>query len=276
MKVLVTGVTGQVGSALLSLFENAVGADRANMDLASKERVVRMVREVKPDVILNPAAFTSVDRAESDAAAAHAVNAEAPGVLAEEAKRLGALLVQYSTDYVFDGALRRPYVESDATNPLSIYGRTKLEGEERVRASGCRHLVLRTSWVYGGPGAFPMLILERGRKGEKLRVVADQTGVPTWARDVAVLTRKLIEKSMEGLWHASAAGEVTRHAYAVEVLRLNDVRAEVQPIATAEFPSPAQRPAYSALDSRALARQSGVPAIGDWRERLAAFMKARA
>jgi dTDP-4-dehydrorhamnose reductase len=276
MKLLVTGVTGQVGSALLPVLQafDSVPADRKRLDLSNRDSIVRAVRDVRPDVIVNPAAFTSVDRAETEPDAARAVNADAPGILADEAKRLGALLVHYSTDYVFDGALRRPYVESDATVPLSTYGKTKLEGEARVRASGCRHLILRTSWVYGGRSNFPMLILEKARRNEKLRVVADQTGVPTWAHDIAVLTRKLVEKAVEGLWHASAAGEVTRHGYAVEVLRLNNLPLQVEPIATSEFPSPAQRPAYSALDSRGLARASGIAAIGPWRDRLEAYMSS--
>jgi dTDP-4-dehydrorhamnose reductase len=201
---------------------------------------------------------------------------EAPGLLAEEAKRIGALLVQYSTDYVFDGTLRRPYVESDAPNPLSTYGSTKLDGEARVRASGCRHLILRTSWVYGGPAAFPMRVLQKARRGEKLRVVMDQTGVPTWAEDLARLTGELLGGAVEGTWHASAAGEVSRYAYALEVLRLGGVAGEIEPIPTSEFPSPARRPAYSALASGALERASGVRAIGAWRERLAAWMEAAA
>lgn len=279
MKVLVTGVRGQVGAALLRVFEGEhelIAADRARLDLARPDAIVRAVRAARPDVILNPAAFTSVDRAESEPELAHAVNAVAPGVLAEEARALGALLVHYSTDYVFDGMLRRPYVETDETKPLSAYGRTKLEGEARVRASGCRHAILRTSWVYGGPASFPMLMLEKARRGEKLRVVNDQTGVPTWAQDLARLTREVVARDATGLWHASAAGEVTRYDYAVEWLRLNGVAADVEPIPTSAFPSPAMRPAYSALDSRALERATGIPAIGPWRERLAEYAKGLA
>lgn len=276
MKVLVTGVTGQLGGALLRALHGfeVVPADRARLDLSDPDSIGRTVRAVRPAAILNPAAFTSVDRAEAEPEAAHAANAVGPQVLAEEAKRLDALLVHYSTDYVFDGRLRRPYVEDDATGPLSAYGRSKLEGEERVRASGCRHVILRTSWVYGGPGNFPMLILAKARRKERLRVVADQTGVPTWADDVARLTRRVLECGTvpEGTWHASAAGEVTRHAYAVEILRIAGVEHDVEPIATSEFPTPARRPAYSALDSRALPRRAGIPAIGPWRERLAAFL----
>ncbi len=278
MKVLVTGTTGQVGGALLPVLGafDVVAADRARMDLSSADSIVRVVRDVRPQVILNPAAYTSVDRAEAESALARMVNTDAPAILAEEAKRLGALLVHYSTDYVFDGALRRPYVESDPTQPLSTYGRTKLDGEERVRASGCRHAILRTSWVYGGAASFPALILGKAKRKENLKVVADQTGVPTWAADVAGLTKAVIDKDVTGLWHASAAGEVTRHAYAMDILRLANVQTEVQAIRTEEFPSPARRPAYSVLDSRKLERETSIPAIGDWRERLEAFMKAAA
>lgn len=274
MKVLVTGVTGQVGSALLGVLRQGfevVAAPRDRLDLSDRDSIIAAIRAVGPDVILNPAGFTSVDGAETHSAQALAVNATGPGILAEESKRLGALLVHYSTDYVFDGGLRRPYVESDRTNPLSAYGRSKLEGETRVRSSGCRHAILRVSWVYGGVKSFPKVILDKAKRNERLRVVTDQTGVPTWAHDIALLTRAVIEKGVTGLWHAGAAGEVTRHAYAVEWLRLNGISAEVEPIATSEFPSPARRPPYSALDSRALERASGIPAIVDWRERLAAY-----
>lgn len=280
MRMLVTGVTGQVGGALvraLAPLGEVIAAPRSRLDLADPDSIAAAVRAAKPDVILNPAAYTAVDRAEAEPQAAEAVNAAGPGILAAEAKKTGALLVHYSTDYVFDGALRRPYVESDATNPLSVYARTKLEGEARVRASGCRHAVLRTSWVYGGTRNFPTLMLDKARKGETLRVVDDQTGVPTWAADLAILTAALLRRSVpEGLWHASAAGEVTRHAYAVEVLRLKGVQARVEPIATSDFPSPARRPRYSALDSRALERATAVQAIGHWRDRLEVFLKEAA
>ncbi|HYD57326.1 MAG TPA: dTDP-4-dehydrorhamnose reductase [Burkholderiales bacterium] len=273
-KTLVTGVTGQVGAALLRVLDGheVLAADRTALDLADPDSIVAALRSARPEVVLNPAAFTSVDGAEEQPQLAHAINAEAPGILAQEARRLGALLVHYSTDYVFDGSLRRPYVESDVAHPLSVYGKSKLEGEARVRASGCRHAILRTSWVYGGRTNFPMLIVEKAKKNEALRVVADQTGVPTWAADLARLTREVIRKDALGTWHASAGGEVTRYAYAVEVLRLAGIAASVEPIATSQFPSPAQRPAYSALDSSALERETGIPAIGPWRERLAAYL----
>jgi dTDP-4-dehydrorhamnose reductase len=273
MKVLVTGVTGQVGAALMRTMEGRIiGADRELLDLANPASIAAAIRATRPEVIVNPAAFTSVDRAEGEPQLAHAINAEAPGIIAEEAKRLDALLVHYSTDYVFDGRLRRPYIETDATHPLSVYGKTKLEGEARVRASGCRHAILRTSWVYGGPTNFPMRILEIAKKKEALRVVSDQTGVPTWAADVAMLTKEVIRRQVTGTWHASAAGAVTRYEYAMEVLRLAGMETSVEPIAISEFPSPAQRPAYSALDSSALQRETGIRAIGPWRERLVAYM----
>jgi len=279
LKALVTGVTGQVGRALLRSLEGrfeVIPADRRLLDLASKDAIVAAVRGVAPRVILNPAAFTSVDVAEQQPELAFKVNAEAPGILAEEAKRIGALLVHYSTDYVFDGALRRPYIETDPTGPLSTYARSKLEGERRVRESGCAHMVLRTSWVYGGEKTFAAAILDKARRNEKLRVVSDQTGAPTWAADVADLTAALLSgrHRPEGVWHAAAAGEVTRYDYAVRLLQLAGLDAIIEPIATSDFPSSARRPPYSALDSRALRRASGVPAIGGWDERLKRYLES--
>ena len=281
MKILLIGRNGQVGFELersLSSLGTVDARDRESLDIYYPDVIRAVVRNSKPDVIVNAAAYNAVDKAESEPEHARAVNAEAPGVMAEEARRSGALLVHYSTDYVFDGVLQRPYAETDAPNPLSAYGRSKLEGEERVRASGCRHVILRTSWVYSRSRAnFVTAMLAKAKEREKLRVVADQTGVPTWAADVAALTRAILVRRdvPEGTWHASASGEVTRHAFAVEALRLAGSSAEVTPIATAEFPAAALRPAYSVLDSRALPTASGIEAIGFWRDRLRTFFGVR-
>src|SRR6185436_15280430 len=180
-------------------------------------------------------AYTAVDRAETEAHEASVVNARAPALLAAEARALGALLVHYSTDYVFDGAKGTPYVESDATRPLQAYGRSKLEGEAAIRASGCRHLILRTSWVYADRGRnFVLAILARARATGELRVVSDQRGTPTWAGDVALLTAALLRlrEPPEGLYHAAAAGETTWFEFAREVLRLAGIAARVQAIST--------------------------------------------
>lgn len=278
MRILLTGCAGQLGRELQRVLPAGLAAtDRSTLDLADLAQVRSVVREIKPEVLLNAAAYTAVDRAETEPATAMRVNGEAPGVLAEEAKRLGALLVHYSTDYVFDGGKRVPYVESDAANPLSAYAKSKLAGEQAVRATGCRHLILRSGWLYSEHGAnFPFTILRKARELPRLRVVADQRGAPTWARDLAQMTASLLTAPPEGTYHAAAAGEATWHQYAVEVLRLASIATPVDPIATADYPAAARRPPYSVLDSGLLARTAGVPRIGDWRECLAAFMAVRA
>ena len=178
MKLLLTGRNGQVGSELEKVLQPAVATDRAALDLADAAAIRRLVREHQPDVLINAGAYTAVDKAEDEPDLAMAVNGQAPGVLAEEARRLGALMVHYSTDYIFDGTKRSPYVEDDAPNPLGVYGRTKLEGEARIRASGCRHLIVRTAWVYGRGGNFVRAILRQAERGAALRVVDDQIAAP--------------------------------------------------------------------------------------------------
>ena len=192
MRILLTGRTGQVGWELerrLLPLGQLVAFDRVSLDLASPDQIVARVREVRPDLIVNAAAYTAVDRAETEPRLAAQVNATAPRILAEEASRLGAALIHYSTDYVFDGTKSTPYIESDSPNPLNAYGKSKLEGERSIQASGCRHLILRTSWVYGLRGTnFLVTILRLARERPELRVVDDQIGAPTWCRDVAGAT----------------------------------------------------------------------------------------
>src|SRR5258706_4742818 len=209
VRILLTGRGGQVGwelERLLSALGEVVATDRAALDLAGAE-ISEVVSRVKPTLIVNAAAYTAVDKAETETDAAMRVNGIAPGILAEEAKRLGALLVHYSTDYVFDGEKQAPYVEDDAPNPLGAYGASKLEGERRIRASGCRHLIVRTSWVYGARGRNFFLTMRNAR--QPLRVVDDQRGVPTSSRFLAEHTVSLIDKNVEGLLHLVPSGATT-------------------------------------------------------------------
>jgi dTDP-4-dehydrorhamnose reductase len=255
------------------------------------------VREAKPQLILNAAAYTAVDKAEQEEAAATAVNATAPGILAEEAKRCGALLVHYSTDYVFDGTQDRPYLEDDPTAPLGVYGRTKLDGERAIAASGCDHLILRTSWVYAPHGRnFMLTMLRLAQSQRELRVVADQRGAPTSAQDLAHGTLQVLDgggKALEaaglqrvraagGVYHASAAGETSWHGFAQQIFsdwawrqHGGFVAPRVHAIATSEYPTPARRPAYSVLSNEKLQRTFGVR-LPAWRAGLSDALDALA
>ena len=266
-RLLLFGASGQVGGEVMRLMKDAwdirAPAEDA-VNFLKPDSLRAAVRDADPAVIVNAAAYTAVDRAESEPDIAHAVNAVAPGILAQEAARRGALLVHYSTDYVFDGNLRRPYKETDAPRPLSAYGRSKLEGERLVVAAGGRHVILRTSWVYGPGGAnFLLTMLRRFREADSVRVVNDQRGAPTSSTYVAEATKKVIEASPDrsggGLYHVTAAGETTWHGFAIAILK-KCARArckEVVPIRTSEYPTPARRPAWSVLDSSRFARRFG-------------------
>jgi dTDP-4-dehydrorhamnose reductase len=278
VKVLLLGRNGQVGWELERMLRGrseVTALDRAQCDLRNPDSLSAAVRAARPEVIVNAAAYTAVDRAEAEAHEATVVNARAPALLAAEARSAGAYLVHYSTDYVFDGRKVAPYVETDATNPLQVYGRTKLEGEAAIAASGCRHAILRTSWVYAGRGRnFVLAILNRARSGAPLRVVSDQRGTPTWAQDIAALTVCLLElrERPEGIYHAASQGETTWYDFAVELLGLAGERSLVQPISTTDYASPTPRPLYTVLDSSRLAAQTGLQPIGPWRERLKVVM----
>jgi dTDP-4-dehydrorhamnose reductase len=255
LRILLTGRNGQVGwelqKALAPLGElTALG--RAELDLTHPERIREVVREAKPEIIVNAAAYTAVDKAESERDAAFAVNAEAPGVLAEEAKRSGALLVHYSTDYVFDGRKQSPYSEDDPPNPLSVYGRTKLDGERAIQASGCRNLILRAAWVYGPRGKnFFLTIARKATAGDALRVVDDQTGTPTTSSFVAAATASMLtcRNGPEGLYHLAPRGTTTWCGFARAIVERIGARVPVTPICTVDYPAAAERPPYSVLDS---------------------------
>lgn len=285
-KFLVTGSNGQVGFELrrsLAPLGEVLALDRAACDLTQPDTLRQLVREYRPDVIVNPAAYTAVDKAESDADTAFAVNGTAVGVLAEEARALGSLLVHYSTDYVFDGTKAAPYIETDAVNPQSVYGKSKLAGEQAVAASGATALVLRTCWVAGAHGGnFAKTMLKLGRERESLRVIADQFGAPTTAALIAEVTAQIIARSWlaadrsvfpGGTYHLAADGETTWHGYATELLRYavaHGVELKVDPqaivaIPTTEYPLPAPRPANSRLDTSKLRETFGIH-LPDWRQ----------
>lgn len=278
MNILLTGRNGQVGwelqRALLPLGRVAAFG-HAELDLTAAAAVRRRLDAVQPDVIVNAAAYTAVDKAEGEAHLAHAINAAAPALLAQEAKQRGALLIHYSTDYVFDGAKAAPYVETDPPHPLGAYGRGKLAGEEGIRAAACDHLIFRTSWVYSSRGSnFLRTILRLAAEREELRVVADQIGAPTWARLIAEATAHALKQSMQerksatfksGLFHLTAAGETSWHGFACAIVEgCGGLRVKtVTPIATAEYPLPAARPANSRLDTAAFRARFGL-ALPDW------------
>jgi dTDP-4-dehydrorhamnose reductase len=268
LRILLTGRNGQVGWELeraLPALGEVIATDRATLNLEDPDALRRVVRELKPGLIVNAAAYTAVDKAEAERELALKINAVAPGILADEAKRLGARLVHYSTDYVFDGTRRSPYAESDRPNPISHYATTKLGGERAIVASGCHHLVLRTSWVYGPRAAnFYQIILRKAEADEPMRMVDDQTSVPTMSRFVAENTVALLRRQASGLLHLVPSGAATRYDFACEVVRVTGSRSQVQPARTAEFPAPAARPVYSVLDNRRAAEILGS-ALPDWR-----------
>jgi dTDP-4-dehydrorhamnose reductase len=277
LKVLLTGHTGQVGWELqrcLASWVEVVAPGRSALDLGRPETVAGVVRSIGPDLIVNAAAYTAVDQAERESRACFTVNAESVGVLAQEAARLGALLVHYSTDYVFDGAKRSPYIEADSTGPINTYGRSKLAGEKQITGSGCRHLILRTGWVYAMRGRnFVLTMLSLARERPQLRVVNDQVGAPTWARDIASATLAALKRPrpLEGLYHVAADGWTTWFDFANRLLELAGVQTPVVPVATSDYPTAAARPAYSVLDSGRFESSTGFR-IGPWNERLAACL----
>ena len=302
IRALVTGCRGQVGSELLRALEGraeVLARDRASLDLGDPQAIRRVVRDERPQLIVNAGAYTAVDKAETEPEAAPAVNATAPGVLAEEAKRVGALLVHFSTDYVFDGTKAAPYVETDPTSPVSAYGRTKLEGEEAIRAAGCDHLILRTSWVYGAHGKnFLLTMLRLAATQAQIRVVDDQRGAPTSSRQIAegvvdlllgsARGRPVAESDLgrlrdaSGLYHFTASGVASWFEFAQAIFAERATQPgqaftapRVVAITTREYPTPARRPANSVLSNEKLVATFGAR-LPDWRAGLRETLSALA
>ncbi|MCX7897925.1 MAG: dTDP-4-dehydrorhamnose reductase [Rhodocyclaceae bacterium] len=280
MKILLTGANGQVGWELvrtLACLGEVVAFDRQGLDLAQPDGIRNTLRTIRPQVIVNAAAYTAVDAAEREKSLAFAINGDAPGILAEEARRLDALLIHYSTDYVFDGKKSAPYREEDPTHPLSVYGQSKQAGEAAIAASGCRHLIFRVSWVYGRRGRnFFLTILRLAREKEELKVVADQIGAPTWSRMIAEATALALARyhGQTGLYHLCASGETSWHGFAARIIERAHAQGllgkllPVRPITSAEYPAAAPRPANSRLDCTHL-RQDFALTLPDWETQLA-------
>jgi len=281
VKILLTGRNGQVGSALeraLAPLGELRACDRREFDLLDLNSIRSKMRSEKPAIVVNAAAYTAVDRAEQEKDLAFAVNSGGVGELAREAKAAGALLVHFSTDYVFDGGKPAPYLETDAPNPLNVYGLSKLEGERAVAASGCRHLIFRTSWVYAPRGRnFMHAILAAAKSKPELRVVDDQRGAPTSSLAIAgavarILADPGLPEKPGGLYHLSAAGETTWHGFAKAILEAKGIRTPLTAIGGDEYPTAAKRPKNSRLDNAKLAATFGV-ALAGWREGLAAVLR---
>lgn len=281
LKILICGHNGQVAQALQAQFKgradvHALGRDR--LDLARPEQLRTPLRELAPDLIINAAAHTAVDQAESEPELAFAINAQAPQVLAEEAAQLGVPLIHYSTDYVFDGRKPEPYTETDPPNPLSVYGRSKLAGEDAIRHAAGQHLILRTSWVYSNEGRNFLLTMQRLlQEKSHLRVVDDQIGAPTWAGTIADSTAHLIERWQAGrcgawgTYHLTAQGETSWFGFAQAIgehlIEQHKPCAVLEPIPSSAYPTPAPRPLNSRLDCKRLLQQWGV-SQPDWQSAL--------
>jgi len=300
-RVLLTGKNGQVGSELQRLLGNSSelrALDRQELDLSNSKDIRDAIRRFHPHIIINAAAYTAVDRAESEQAAARIVNADAPTVMAEEAKAIGAALIHYSTDYVFDGSKRSPYREDDPPCPISVYGESKLAGEQGIQNVGGAYLIFRTEWVYALRGKnFLCTIARLASQQEQLRIVADQRGAPTWSREIAIATAKIVSKewrrsngvspfaACSGIYHMTASGQASWYEFATAIVDearrippdsvwLKETTSgrplvvqRIVPIATADYPTPARRPSYSVLSNARLEKTFDVR-LPDWRLQL--------
>jgi len=293
-KILLTGVNGQVGHALLSKFSDyqVIALSRNELDLSNQNDIRRVMRETKPDLVVNPAAYTAVDKAEGESELAYAINAMAPRILAEEAARLDAALVHFSTDYVYDGNKASPYVESDAANPVGVYAKSKLAGEDAIRAVGLPHLILRTSWVYGAYGKnFLKTILRLAGERDSLRIVSDQFGAPTSSISIGDAVLELVGKwqplqeNQTGIYHLSNAGSTSWYGFACEIVneykrqentrewpKLKTKVENITAITTAEYPTPAARPSNSRLDNSKLKEMFDIK-LPDWEQGLQQVMQ---
>jgi dTDP-4-dehydrorhamnose reductase len=299
--ILLIGRTGQIGSELLHLLPRigeVVAPDRHELDLLDVNNIRRAVREIRPELIVNAAAYTAVDAAETQEADAYAINADAPAVISEEAKNIGAVIVHYSTDYVFDGSKKTPYEETDSVAPMNVYGKSKLAGERAIYAAGAPYLIFRTAWVYATRGRnFLLTILRLATEREELRIVHDQFGAPTWSREIAEATLKILNQfagqsslisQVSGIYHLTASGKTTWYDFATAILeeavqlspeapwfaeatrRRPIITKRVTPITTNEFPSPVSRPSYSVLSNSHLIQTFGIE-LPDWRMQLRAI-----
>jgi dTDP-4-dehydrorhamnose reductase len=300
-KILLTGRNGQVGSELLALLPNlgdVIAPGRSELNLLDTDNIRRVVRDVAPQLIVNAAAYTAVDAAEADESSAHAINAIAPGVLAEEARKIGAVIIHYSTDYVFDGRRTTPYEENDPTGPINVYGKTKLAGEQAIRGSGIPHLIFRTAWVYAKWGRnFMLTILRLATEKEELRIVCDQVGAPTSSREIASATAEMVSNltarshpaswfsGISGTYHMTAAGDTNWFEFANAIVQEAShipgdipwfaaatsgrplITRRIIPIATESYQTPASRPQYSVLSNALLTRTFGIK-LEDWRTQL--------
>jgi dTDP-4-dehydrorhamnose reductase len=282
-RILLTGADGQLGHELqqtLAPLGEVIALTRQELDLSQGEQIRQLVQQIRPSMIVNSAAYTAVDKAESEVELAQAVNGTAPKIMAEEAEKIGALLLQVSTDYVFDGQKNTPYLETDPTHPLSSYGKSKLAGEIGIQQVTDNYLILRTAWVYGvyGKGNFVKTMLRLGQDREELRVVADQVGSPSWAKDIAEAIAQLLQSETTGIYHFTNSGVVSWYDFAIAIFE--EARAlgfplkvqRVIPITTADYPTPATRPAYSVLSGKKI-----TDTLGDyppyWRDSLRKMLK---
>jgi dTDP-4-dehydrorhamnose reductase len=277
--ILLTGSSGQIGGELqplLSRFATVIAPDLNVLDFSKPDSLRRVIRDTRPNLVVNAAAYTAVDRAESEPELAREINAEAPAVMAEECKKIGAALITYSTDYVFDGTASEPYTEECATNPLSVYGRTKLQGDQAIQSAGGSYLIFRTSWIYGVTGKnFLLTMLRMAHDRTSIRIVDDQIGAPTWSRTVAEVTARIISKGLEqagaeglaryiaasrGVYNLTASGQTSWFGFAEAIFRHRGLNKNLQlvPIPTAEYPTPATRPRWSVLSNEKLRRTFGI------------------
>ncbi|MBE5228222.1 MAG: dTDP-4-dehydrorhamnose reductase [Microcystis aeruginosa PMC 728.11] len=283
-KVLLIGAKGQVGQELqvtLQSLGEVISIGREELDLTNSEKISQLIREIHPDYLVNAAAYTAVDKAETEPDLAYSINAIAPKIMAESAEKIQAKFLHISTDYVFDGRKNTPYLETDLTNPLGVYGQSKLRGEEEIKTVNSQAIILRTAWVYGsyGKSNFVKTMLRLGKEREELKVVVDQVGSPTWAKDIATaITQLLINvDNPTGIYNFTNSGvaswfDLTKAIF--EEAKISGISLKIQrviPITTAEYPTPAVRPAYSVLSGQKISQQLGyIPPY--WRDSLTAML----